>query len=288
MALAPVPMMPTTLSASSSWWVVGTTARVPVVPTRGMERRALERLHPRDRRDLHQVEDPDGHDHVPGVDLVAAIGVDHPARAGSRPTRSSRTPVWNNAASTRSNRRAIASTYSRISSPKRVALRRDVLHLLEHRHVAVRLDVAHDPGIAVPVPRPADAARPGRSVRMASIPRLRSCAPATTPGMPAPMIATSTSSVTGSRSVIGVKGSARYFANGLVASEVADRCPRRSPCACHARLRYLARTASGSKSDASSLAATIRLLLVLQRGGGEPCVGAGDVDARRSMVDHHR
>jgi hypothetical protein len=41
---------------------------------------------------------------------------------------------------------------------ERVALLRDVVELLEHRQVDVRLDVAHDAGVAVPVPGAADAA----------------------------------------------------------------------------------------------------------------------------------
>ena len=40
--------------------VVRATAGVLVVPARGVERLALELLHARDRRELHEVEDPDG------------------------------------------------------------------------------------------------------------------------------------------------------------------------------------------------------------------------------------
>ena len=122
------------------------------------------------------------------------------------------TPVWNSAPideieSLRDRLDVLADLLA-----LRVALLRDVLHLLEHRHVAVRLDVAHDARVAVPVPGAADAPRPGRSSGCESIPCLRSCAPATTPAMPAPMIATSTSSATGSRSATGVNGSSRYLA----------------------------------------------------------------------------
>ncbi len=42
---------------------------------------------------------------------------------------------------------------------ERVATRGDVVELLEHRHVDVRLDVAHDARVAVPVPGAPDAAR---------------------------------------------------------------------------------------------------------------------------------
>ena len=48
-----------------------------------------------------------------------------------------------------------------------VAILRDALHLLEHRHVAVRLDVAHHTRIAVPVP---GAAEPTGSVDQADLP----------------------------------------------------------------------------------------------------------------------
>ncbi len=43
--------------------------------------------------------------------------------------------------------------------PEGVAASGDVVELLEHREVDVGLDVAHDTGVAVPVPGPADAAR---------------------------------------------------------------------------------------------------------------------------------
>jgi hypothetical protein len=45
----------------------------------------------------------------------------------------------------------------RISSPN-VPTGRDAVELLQHREVDVRLDVAHHPGVAVPVPGAADAA----------------------------------------------------------------------------------------------------------------------------------
>ena len=66
------------------------------------------------------------------------------------------------------------------------------------------------------------------------------------PAMPPPRMTTSTSSATGSRSVIGVKGSSRYLAKysswsrSRMSARPATR--RRSRSA-----RYLARTASGSK-----------------------------------------
>ena len=67
------------------------------------------------------------------------------------------TPVWNRASSTRSYRSAIASRWCRISPPNAYAVLGDVPELLEHRHVDVRLDVAHHPWIAVPVPGAPDA-----------------------------------------------------------------------------------------------------------------------------------
>ena len=70
--------------------VVRPAAGVLVVPPGGVERRALEVVHARDRRQLHEVEDAGRQDEVAGADLVAAVGADHPAGRCSRPTRSSR------------------------------------------------------------------------------------------------------------------------------------------------------------------------------------------------------
>jgi len=42
--------------------------------------------------------------------------------------------------------------------PKRVSVLRDVVEFLQHRQVDVGLDVAHQAGISVPVPGPADSA----------------------------------------------------------------------------------------------------------------------------------
>ena len=53
-------------------------------------------------------------------------------------------------------------------------------------------------------------------------PASRSFAPMTTPDIPAPMMATSTSSVTGSRSTNGVKGSRGVLGEPLVVAQVVD------------------------------------------------------------------
>ena len=137
--------------------LVGTTTGVLVVPTRGMERAALERLHPRDHRQLHQVEDPDRHHQIPSADLVAPIGSDHPTRPTLVPLARLHTGV--------EQRRIdeIEPVGDRLEVfadllTEGVPRLRDVTRLLEHRHVAVRLDVAHHTRIAVPVPGPADTA----------------------------------------------------------------------------------------------------------------------------------
>ena len=79
-----------------------------------------------------------------------------------------------------------------------VLLGRDVPDLLEQRQVDVGLDVARDAGIAVPVPGAADVGGLVDQPDVSRTPSSRSRAPVSRPPKPAPMIATSTSSVSGS------------------------------------------------------------------------------------------
>ncbi len=53
-------------------------AGVGVIPSRGVKCRAVEAVHPRDRRQLHQVEDSDGEHVVAAAERVALVGVDRP------------------------------------------------------------------------------------------------------------------------------------------------------------------------------------------------------------------
>ena len=137
--------------------VVGPAAGVLVVPPGGVERRALEVVHARDRRQLHEVEDPGRQDEVAGAHLVAAIGADHPAGAALVPLARLDAGVEERIVHQAVLRRDRVEVPADLV-PERVPRRRDVVHLLEHRHVDVGLDVAHHARVAVPVPGAPDAA----------------------------------------------------------------------------------------------------------------------------------
>ena len=194
--------------------VVGRAAGVLVVPPGGVERLALEVLHPRDPGQLHEVEDPGRHRRGtgPGSRRRGRCGSPSASRRSSHSLVS--TPVWNSASSTRP-----YFVRDRVEVPAdlvagRVARRGDVVHLLEHRHVDVGLDVAQHAGVAVPVPGPAD---PAGLVDQpdplhARLAQLRAEDHAARPGAddrdPIP-----TASMTGARSTNGVNGSRRYSVN---------------------------------------------------------------------------
>ena len=141
--------------------LVRAAAGVLVVPPRRVERAPGEVLHARDGGQLHQVEDPDGQ-HVPAAaDLVAAVGVDPPAGCVLVPLGPGHPGVEQGVV------HQVEPVGDRLEvAPdllaEGVTPGGDVVELLEHRHVDVRLDVAHHPGVAVPVPGAPDAARPGR------------------------------------------------------------------------------------------------------------------------------
>ena len=137
--------------------LVRAAAGVLVVPARRVEGAAGEVLHARDGGQLHEVEDPDGQ-HVPAARISSPRSVRIRHRAASSSHSARVTPVWNRASATRSNRSAIASRWCQDLLAERVAPGGDVVELLEHRQVDVRLDVAHHPRVAVPVPGAPDAA----------------------------------------------------------------------------------------------------------------------------------
>ena len=136
--------------------IVRSTTRVLVVPPRRVERPALEAVHPRDRRQLHQVEDAGRVDEVARADLVAAVGADHPTRAALVPFARVDAGVEQRVVDQSVLRRDRVEVAPDLVA-ERVPRLRDVVHLLEHGHVDVRLDVAHHAGVAVPVPGAADA-----------------------------------------------------------------------------------------------------------------------------------
>ena len=164
---------------------------------------------------------------VPGADLVAAVGADAPSA-----TRSSSHSAALHAGVEQRVVDEVEPLGDRLEVladllAERVARRRDVVHLLEHRHVDVRLDVAHHARVAVPVPGAADAAG---LVDRCGCDRSRPCAAGRRRRRrrcPPPMITTSTSSATGSRSVNGVNGSSRYLAKCSSCAQVADVGPAR-------------------------------------------------------------
>ena len=157
MPLAPTPMRPTTLSARPVRGSSGPAAGVLVVPPRRVERAPGEVLHARDGGQLHEVEDPDGEDVPAAADLVAAVGADPPPGRVLVPFGAGHPGVEQGIGY------EVEPVGDRLEvAPdllaECVAPGGDVVELLEHRHVDVRLDVAHHARVAVPVPGAPDAA----------------------------------------------------------------------------------------------------------------------------------
>ena len=157
MPLAPVPMRATTLSARPVRGSSGPAAGVPVVPPRRVERAPGEVLHARDGGQLHEVEDPDGQ-HVPAAaDLVAPVGADPPPGRVLVPLGPGHPGVEQGVG------HQVEPVGDRLEVAadllaEGVAPGGDVVELLEHREVDVRLDVAHHARVAVPVPGAPDPA----------------------------------------------------------------------------------------------------------------------------------
>ncbi len=129
---------------------------VLVVPAGGVERTPGEILHARDGGQLHEVEDADGQ-HVPATaDLVAAVGPDRPPGRVLVPFGPGHPGVEQGVGvevEPIGHRLEVAPDLI----AEGIAPGRDVVELLEHRHVDVGLDVAHHARIAVPVPGASDA-----------------------------------------------------------------------------------------------------------------------------------
>ena len=128
-----------------------------VVPARRVERLAREGSHAVDAGQLRAGEDAVGQDHVAGLHGVAAVGADGPAAGLLVPHRGVDGGVEQALvveAELVGHRLAVLENLE-----ARGELHRgDVLHLLEQRQVAVRLHIAGDARVAVPVPSAADVA----------------------------------------------------------------------------------------------------------------------------------
>ena len=138
--------------------LVRPTAGVVVVPPRRVERRPGEVLHSRDGGQLHEIEDPDSQ-HVPAAaDHVVVVGADLPSGRFLVPLGPGHSGMEKGVVfevETVGDRLEVASDLL----AERVAAGGDVIELLEHREVDVRLDVAHHARVAVPIPGSPDAAR---------------------------------------------------------------------------------------------------------------------------------
>ena len=117
MALAPVPMIATALSASLSILRMHVAARCTHSPSDPCGRTSHERLHALDVGKLDQVEDPYGHDEMTRTNHIAAVGVDDPAGAVFVPLGGLDAGVEQRASPNRSYLSAIRSRCWRISSP---------------------------------------------------------------------------------------------------------------------------------------------------------------------------
>ena len=115
-------------------------------------------LHSGDGGQLEQVEDTD-RQYVPAAgDLVTSVGADPPAGSIFQPLGAGHPGV----------EQGVGHEVVPVGDclevledllAERVPTRGDVLELFEHRHIDVRLDVAHHARVAVPVPGTPDAAR---------------------------------------------------------------------------------------------------------------------------------
>ncbi len=149
-------MRPDDLVGEAGEGLVRRTAGVLVVPSRRVERAPGEVLHARDDRQLEQVEDPHGQHVPPAPDLVAPVGPDHPSRLVLVPLGPGHPGVEQGVGL---EVEALGDGFEVAPDllAEGVAPGGDVVELLEHGDVHVRLDVAHHPRIAVPVPGAPDA-----------------------------------------------------------------------------------------------------------------------------------
>ena len=128
-----------------------------VVPARRVERVTLEALHTPDAGQFGGGEDAVGQDHVPGLHGVAPLGVDGPTAGVLVPLRLGHRRVEQAVVVELELLRHLLAVLEDLE-PGGELHGGDVLHLFQQREVGVRLDVAGDAGIAVPVPRAADVA----------------------------------------------------------------------------------------------------------------------------------
>ena len=132
-------------------------AGVFVVPTRRVERMALERLHARDARQFWFRQRAVCADHELRAHVIAAVGVDVPhllrfVPHGRRHRRLEHREFVE--VVTPRDRLAVREDLR----PARVVVLRHVTHFVEQRQIVVRDDVARGARITVPVPRAADVA----------------------------------------------------------------------------------------------------------------------------------
>ena len=143
MAVAPVPIRATRLSASLCRLPVGVAAGVGVVPAAGVERVPVEGLDPRDAGELGLAERAAGRHHVPRPDPVARSVPTSPLAGGFVPLQSGHLGLEAGFAV----QVEVPPDRPRVLPdllPGRVLPLGDVADLLQQRQVDVRLDVAVD------------------------------------------------------------------------------------------------------------------------------------------------
>ena len=153
-AVAPVPMMATRLSVSGQV-PLGVATGIVVVPAAGVEGMALEGGDAWDTRQLWPIERSVGHGHELGSDGVTPVGVNNPASARVVPAHLAHPGLEAGVlvqVVVAGDGLAVFEDLGCV----RIFVFRDVVQLLEQRQVAIRLDVAHGAGVAVPIPRAAE------------------------------------------------------------------------------------------------------------------------------------
>src|SRR5581483_4987136 len=134
-------------------------ARVFVVPSRGVERMAPERLHPLYLRELGLGEGAVGADYEAGAHMVAAVGFEMPHPLGFVPYGGSDGGLEDGEfveVVAAGDRLAVGENFGAAG----IVMPGHIGHLIQKRQVVVRDHIASDPGVAVPVPRAAHIAAP--------------------------------------------------------------------------------------------------------------------------------
>ena len=132
-------------------------AGVVVVPPCRVECAPREAVHPRDHRQLHQVEDSDGEYVVAAGEFVAPVGAHGPSARAVVPGGAGDVGVEEGVGHQLEAVRDGLQVPSDLLA-EGVAPGGDVVEFFEHRQVLVGLDVAHHPRVAIPVPGAADPA----------------------------------------------------------------------------------------------------------------------------------